>query len=85
MSMDFPQRNKMMTEPPSKKEFHFSGDGIWHNSAIIAETREEAEKLWHATKRLINPSAPIEEVDTAAVLEQSTPAPETAPEEDAVQ
>ena len=58
MSLDQPQQNKMMTGAPDKKEFHFSGDGIWHNSAIVAETREEAEKLWHAAKQLIDTCNP---------------------------
>lgn len=68
----------MMTEAPEKKSFHFSGDGIWRNRAILAETRAEAEKLWHATKQLIDPSKPPVEIDTTAAIEQSTPTP--APE-----
>lgn len=80
MSLDQPQQNKMMTGAPDKKEFHFSGDGIWHNSAIVAETREEAEKLWHAAKQLINPAIPAVEVDTKTAIEQSTPAPEITSE-----
>ncbi len=65
----------MMTDAPDKKEFHFSGDGIWRNKAIIAETREEAEKIWHSVKELVNPANPPVEVDTTAAIEQSTPAP----------
>ena len=78
----------MMTEAPDKKEFHFSGDGIWRNKAILAETREEAEKIWHSAKQLVNPDKPTVEVDTTEAIEQtathrstpeqSTPAP--APE-----
>jgi hypothetical protein len=68
----------MMTEAPDKKVFHFSGDGIWHNRAIIADTREEAEKIWHSVKQLVNPAIPHVEVDTTAAIEQSTPTP--APE-----
>ena len=48
----------MMTDAPDKKEFHFSGDGIWRNKAILAETREEAEKIWHSVKQLVNPEKP---------------------------
>jgi hypothetical protein len=79
MSFDENQiSNKMMTAPPDKKEFHFSGDGIWRNNAILAETREEAEKIWHSVKQLVNPEKPPVIVDTTAAIEQSTPAP--APE-----
>ena len=74
MSIEFAS-NKMVTEAPDKKEFHFSGDGIWRNKAIIAETREEAEKIWHSVKQLVNPAKAPVEVDTTAAIEQSTPAP----------
>ena len=72
----------MMTVAPAKKLFHFAGSGIWHNATIYAETIEEAEKLWHATKQLINPAPGIE---VQIVPEQSTAAPEAAPEENTVQ
>jgi hypothetical protein len=79
MSLDEMQiSNKMMIEAPDKKEYHFSGDGIWRNKAIIAETREEAEKIWHSVKQLVNPAVQPVEVDTTEAIEQSTPAP--APE-----
>jgi hypothetical protein len=68
MSLDQPQQNKMMTAPPAKKAFHFSGDGIYHNLSIIAENIEEATKEWLAKRQLIN-----------APSEQSTPAPESEP------
>lgn len=73
----------MMTEAPDKKEFHFSGDGIWRNKAILAETREEAEKIWHSVKQLINPSKPPVEIDTKEAIEEATP--EAAPEAPAEQ
>ena len=63
----------MMTEAPDKKEFHFSGDGIWHNKTILAETREEAERIWHSVKQLVNPAIPPVEVDTTAAIEEATP------------
>jgi len=84
MSLDEPQQNKMMTAPPAKKEFHFAGAGIWRNATILADTIEEAEKLWHETKQLINnwtdrswgdPKAVVDAVDK--VFQQST-----APTED---
>jgi hypothetical protein len=70
MSLDQPPQDKMMTAPPAKKEFHFAGGGIWRNATILADTIEEAQKLWHATKQLISPPA-----------EQSTPAPQPKSEE----
>src|ERR1700684_714101 len=76
MSFDENQiSNKMMTEAPDKKEFHFSGHGIWHNKAILAETREEAEKIWHSIKQLVNPAIPPVEIDTTAVIEEATSEP----------
>ena len=36
--------NRMMAAA-SKKEFHFSGNGIWRNKVIPAKTREEAEEI----------------------------------------
>jgi hypothetical protein len=65
--LDQPPQNKMMTTPPAKKGFHFSGDGIWHNAHIWAENLEEATKEWLATRKLINPSPAVEPP-------QSTPA-----------
>jgi len=67
----------MMEAAPAKKEFHFPGGGIWHNGTIWASTIEEAEKLWHSTKRLINPST--------NEVAQSTPAEAEEPEETKVQ
>ena len=82
MSFNTAPQNKMMTSPPDKKEYHFSGDGIWHNKAILAETREEAERIWHATKQLVNSAIPPVEVDTTAAIEQSTsPLAETPTEQ----
>ena len=72
-------QNKMMQAAPSKKEFHFAGGGIWRNATILAETIEEAEKLWHATKQLI--AVPQIQISS----EQSTPAPQQPPEETTVQ
>jgi hypothetical protein len=75
MAIEFSPSNKMMTEAPDKKEFHFSGDGIWRNKAIIAETREEAEKIWHSVKLLINPEKPTVIVDTTVAIEQTATEP----------
>ena len=80
MSLDEPQRNKMMQAAPAKKEFHFAGGGVWRNATIVAETIEEAQKLWHATKQLI--SAPSNDVKPDP---QSTPAPEPQSGESEVQ
>ena len=80
MSLDQPQQNKMMTEAPAKKEFHFAGSGIWRNATIFADTIEEAQALWHATKQLIN--APLAEIQPP---QQSTPVPETPSEESTLQ
>jgi hypothetical protein len=67
MSLDGPPNDKMMSAPPVKKAFHFSGDGIWHNLTVEAENIEEATKEWLVKRRLIN--AP----------EQSTPAQQEEP------
>ena len=69
MSLDQPQQNKMMTAPPAKKAFHFSGDGIYHNLSILADNIEEATKEWLAKRQLINTPP-----------EQSTPTPKAESE-----
>jgi len=72
--LESPPNDKMMKAPPAKKEYHFSGDGIFHNLTILAENIEEATKQWLETRHLINPP-----------VEQSTPAPEKEPEEGGVE
>jgi hypothetical protein len=81
MSLYHPPHDPMMNTAPAKKEFHFAGGNIWRNATILADTIEEAEKLWHATKQLINPSIPVLE----APVEQSTAAPEPKTEEKAAE
>jgi hypothetical protein len=50
MNIDDLSQNKMITEPPAKKGFHFAAT-LEHKAAYIeAETIEEAEKLYHAIK-----------------------------------
>lgn len=69
---DEPAQNKMMTGA-AKRWFHFSGDGIYHNLTIIAQSLEEATKQWLEKRRTIA-------VAPEAAPKQSTPAPEMAPE-----
>jgi hypothetical protein len=67
-------RNTAIQTPPAKKEFHFAGGGIWKNATILADTIEEAEKLWHETKQLISGvSAGAAQAAPAIAPEQSTP------------
>jgi hypothetical protein len=62
MSLDQPQKNKMMTAPPVKKGFHFASDGIYLAEFIEAQTIEEAEAIYHQTKRLIaQPSGTVDQ------------------------
>ncbi len=63
MSLDKPTRNKMMTAAPAKKEYHFAGNGIWHNRTILAETIEEATKLWLEQRELISTPARLEKAE----------------------
>ena len=91
--LDQPPQNKMMTAPPAKKEFHFAGGGIWRNATILADTIEEAEKLWHVIKQLIEPKLSMQDaLDIEAPqesyhppAEQSTVAPAQEQEETKVQ
>jgi len=57
MSLDKPQKNKMIQTPPAKKGFHFAGDGIHEAMYIEAETIEEAEKLYHKHKKPVGGTA----------------------------
>jgi hypothetical protein len=71
---DQPSQNKMVTGSAARRWFHFSGDGIYHNLAILATNMEEATKEWLAKRQLIN-----------APSEQSTPAPVKEQEKSEVQ
>ena len=73
MSLDNPPKNKMMTAPPAKKEYHFAPTAEHLAEVVYAHTIEEAEEIYHRVKRLINPPS------TAL----STPAP--TPNEEGVQ
>jgi hypothetical protein len=45
--------NKMTTSAPAKKEYHFSGDGIYHNLTILASNIEEATKAWLERRKVL--------------------------------
>lgn len=51
--MPEPQKDKMMHSAPASKEYHFSGDGVYHNATIRAGTIEQATEQWHKTRTLI--------------------------------
>jgi hypothetical protein len=53
--IDEPPKNKMMQSAPTKKEFHFAATSEHFAELIYAATIEEAEALYHKTKRPINP------------------------------
>lgn len=46
MSLDQPQKNKMVQAPSAKKGFHFAGDGVRPAMYIEAETIEEANAIY---------------------------------------
>jgi hypothetical protein len=56
MSLESPRKNKMTTAAPAKKEYHFSGDGIWHNMTILAQDIDEAATQWLELRRLVIPA-----------------------------
>jgi hypothetical protein len=73
MSLDQPDKNKMMTAPPAKKEFHFAGTLEHFAEVVYAATIEEAEAIYHRIKRptgTIIGTAPRSEQSTAAVDEE---------------
>jgi hypothetical protein len=70
--MDDPAQNKMITGSAAPRWFHFSGDGIYHNLAILAHNAEEATSQWLEKRRLIKSPASVAEETS-----QSTPAPES--------
>jgi hypothetical protein len=61
MTLDFPSNDKMIRESTGKQPFHFSGDGIYHNLTIFAETIEVATHEWLAKRQLIEQSTPAAE------------------------
>lgn len=75
MSLDNPPKNKMMQAPLSKKGFHFASDGVHEAMFVEAASIEEAEAIYHDTKKHIV-------VDGTEA--QSTPAPAPKAEEKAV-
>jgi hypothetical protein len=78
MSIDQPQRNKMIETPVAKKGFHFASDGIHFAEFIEAATIEEATAIYHNVKRDMSPAATSIETPVAppSSKEQSTPLPE---------
>jgi hypothetical protein len=69
MSLDQPQKNKMMQTPPVKKGFHFASDDFYYAEFIEAEAIEEATAMYHKIKRLIS---------AASTTASSTPIPPQA-------
>lgn len=57
MTFDQPQRDKMMKAAPAKKQFHFSGDGIYHNMMVLADDLDDATKQWLEKRQLIDAPA----------------------------
>jgi hypothetical protein len=53
MSLDAPQKNKMMQAAPTKKGFHFASDGFHLAEFIEAASIEEAEAIYNRVKRRI--------------------------------
>lgn len=58
----------MIESAPAKKEFHFPRTMLHYAVSILAETIEEATRIYHEVKIPISPSA-------EAVPEASSPAP----------
>jgi len=61
MTLDFPSSDKMIHDSAAKKPFHFSGDGVYHNLTIFAETIEDAARQWLAKRQPIEQSTPAAE------------------------
>jgi hypothetical protein len=74
--IDQPPQNKMMTDAPAKKEFHFAATAEHYAEVVYAATIREAEALYHKTKRPIAPVMPAPASKTI-----STPAPASEKED----
>ncbi len=46
-----------------KGEFHFPGSGKYVPQTIIAALREEAEKIWLQTRKLVHPEEKVEDIN----------------------
>jgi hypothetical protein len=55
--IDNAPKNKMVTTPTAKKEFHFAATAEHFAEVVQADTIAEAEQIYHSVKRLINPPA----------------------------
>ncbi len=46
-----------------KGEFHFPGSGKYVPQTIVAALREEAEKIWLQTRKLVHPEKKVEDIN----------------------
>ena len=46
-----------------KSEFHFPGSGKYVPQTILAALREEAEKIWIQTRKLVHPEGKVEDIN----------------------
>jgi hypothetical protein len=65
MSLDTPPQNKMMTNPPAKKEYHFASTAEHLAEVVYAASIQEAEQTYHRVKRLIITPVAVEPGSTA--------------------
>lgn len=76
MSLDFPQQNKMVQNPPAKKGFHFPATLERAAEYIEAETIAEAEAIYHRIREATAPDAPAPTVPPTAQQQSTAPAEE---------
>lgn len=68
MSLSKPTKDKMMKAPPAQKGFHFAGDGTHEAMFIEAASIEEAEAIYHKTKKSVG--GPVSTATAAPVPEE---------------
>jgi adenylosuccinate lyase len=66
-------QNKMMTDAPAKKEFHFAATSAYCAEVVYAATIEEAEAIYHTIKRFIEPVTPAAAVSSDSAASASEP------------
>jgi|GEM_PF-6926271 len=81
MSIDEPQKNKMMEAAPAKKQFFFAATAEHLAEVVYAETIQEAETIYQRVRRFIQPVTVQEVAPVVPAPEQST-APAASVEED---
>ena len=52
------ENKAVLTPQETKQQFHFAGSGIWKPKTVLADTSDEAQKIWETARELVEPVKP---------------------------